>query len=261
MSLLREGIENVRACFLPDGMAADGRRDMTCRAAVVTWRSMHTEMLHQVYVNGRLAATTHEAEQNRLVVQVPGSFRSAGSLEIVAVEPEDAYADFGDQLDATAPADGRLRLDLLRDQALPVDAMANIYFDNGSGQIDYAEPLNAFPLPLWPCPQDKAGFGMARFGEGDFGYDAAASVGFGRGRFGHGQFGLDADTIEWISRPLPVGLYRLGVKVADSRGNESTASEVGPVAIVPAATPAARLGIAAFDPTKNQLTLRISEQQ
>lgn len=261
MAFLRDRIENVRARFLPDGIAADGRRDMMCRAAVVTWRSTHTGMLHQVYVNNHLAAVTHEPGQRRVVVQIPGSFQSATSLEVVAVEPEDACIDFGRQLNALAPAEGRLRLTLLRSQSLPLDGTANVYFDDGTGQIDYAQPLNTSPIRVWPCRQDKAGFGMSRFGESDFGYDSAAAIGFGKGRFGHGQFGLDADAIEWIGPPLSAGLYRFGVKITDSHGNVSTASETGPVTIMPAATPAARLEVGTLDPKTAQLTLRVSNTQ
>jgi len=260
MPLLREGIENVRAFFLPDGVAADGHCDKVSRTAVVTWRSTCTDRLHQVYVDGLLGGTSIDVEQRRMVVQVPSSFHSAVHLEVIAVEREDACEDFAPQLDQPAPENGRVRLILLRNQDLPLGATANIYFDNACGQIDYAQPVNASPIPIWACPQDKAGFGMARFAEGDFGYDAAASVGWGRGSFGNGQFGLDADTLEWISPPLSLGVYRFGVKISELRGNESSASETSPIAVVPAATPAARLEAVGFDHAANQLTLRVSDQ-
>lgn len=260
MSFLREGIDCVRVFALPDGVAADGRSAAVSRTALVTWRSVHTEKLYQVYAGGRFAGATLDVEQRSLVIQAPSSFQSAVRVEVVAVEPEQAHMDFAAQLGGPAP-NGRVKLTLLRSQVLPIDARINIYTDNGAGQIDYTEPVNALPLVVWSCTQDKAGFGMARFGTGDFGYDSAAAIGFGKGSFGHGQFGLDADTLEWVSPELSLGRYRFGVKVIDAHGNESLASETEPMAVVPAATPAAGLDIVAFDPATNQLTLRISDPQ
>lgn len=256
MSVYREGIENVRVFGLPDGTAADGGCAGISGAALVTWRSSHATKLHQVYLNGHLAGVTIDSEQRQLVVQMPTSFESALRVEVVAVDAKDAHVDHADELDPP-PAGGRVRLTLLRSQTLPIGARANVYFDNASGQIEYSRPLNATPIPIWPCPQDKAGFGMAKFGAGDFGCDSAACVGFGEGSFANGPFGLDADTIEWISPLLPLGRYRFGVKVLDARGNESAASETDPIVVIPPARPAAALSATAFDPQTNQLTLSV----
>ncbi len=260
MSFVREGIDQVRAFVLPDGIAADGNCVSVSAAALVTWRSAHAGLFHQVYVNGRFAGATLDTQQRQLVVQAPGSFDTAVHIEVVAVEPKDAPRDFTGRLTPMPGDSGRVRLTLLRSQALPIQATANVYCDDGTGVIDYMEPLNDAPIPIWPCMQDKAGFGMAHFGAGDFGYDSAASIGFGRGSFGHGHFGLDADTIEWISPPLPLGRYRFGIKTVDARGNESVASETEAITVIPAARPATKLDVAAFDLQTNQLTLSISDQ-
>jgi len=259
MSLHREGIGSVRVVALPDGIAADGACVVVSTAALVAWRSSNAGMLHQVYLDGCLAGVTLDAQQRQLVVQAPGSPQSAVRVEVVAVEPGDVYTDFAEELDPP-PVGSRVRLSILRSQTLPLGGMANVYFDNGSGQIDHDNPLNASPIAIWPCSQDKAGFGTAQFGEGDFGYDSAACVGFGKGSFGGGQFGMDADTIEWISPPLPLGRYRFGVKTLDPYGNESAASETDPVAVVPPAKPAVALNVTAFDPRTNQLTLHVSDE-
>lgn len=259
MSLHREGIENVRIVALPDGVAADGGCAVISTAALVTWRSSNAGMLHQAYLNGCLAGVTLDAQQRQLVVQAPGSSQSAVRVEVVAVEPGDAQTDFADELDPP-PTGGRVRLSILRSQALPLGGTANVYFDNGSGPIDHDIPLNPTPIAIWPCSQDKAGFGTAQFGEGDFGYDSAACVGFGKGSFGSGEFGMDADTIEWTSPLLPLGRYRFGVKIRDLYGNESAASETGPIAVVPLAKPAVALSVTAFDPQTNQLTLHVSDE-
>ncbi len=255
MPFLREGIENVRAVLLPDAVAADGHGTALSRTAVMTWKSCLEGMLYQVYVNGRFAGVTVDSQQRELVIQAPSSFEAAVRVEVVAVEPTDAHRDFASEIGYSTVCSARARLTLLRSQTLPAAATANIYFDNGTGGIDYATPLNDAPIPLWPCWQDKAGFGLAQFGTGDFGYDAAAAIGFGKGVFGRGQFGLDADTIEWISPALPLGAYRFGVKVVDAQGNDSLASETGPISIVPAARPAARLDVVTFDEQTHELTL------
>lgn len=259
MPCVREGIENVRATVLPDGMAVDGSVAAFSRTVLVTWRSDLSDRLYQVYVNGVFAGATLHAQQRQLVIQTPSSFESAVRIEVVAVELAEAHHDFADDLDHSTSCNARVRLTLLRSQSLPVDAKADVYFDHGTGDIDYSVPLNEAPIPLWPCRQDKAGFALAQFGTGDFGYDSAAAIGFGKGLFGRGQFGLDADAMEWTSPILPLGAYRFGVKVLDLQGNESQACETAPIAIIPPARPVANLDVAAFDEQTNALTLNVSD--
>jgi len=260
MSPLRAGIENVRALVLPDGVTAEGRCAAVSRAALVTWHSSLAGMCYQVYVNGRFAGATLEVEQRQLVIHAPSSFQSAVHVEVIGVEPQDAHLDFADQLPQPAAGAGRVRLTLLRHQSLPVAAKANIYADHGTGQIDYSTPLNSAPVPIWPCPQDKAGFGMAQFGTGDFGYDSAAAIGFGKGSFGQGPFGLDADSIEWISSALSLGRYRFGVRIADAAGREGPPCETEAIPVVPAAQPVPGLDLGSFDSQTNRLTLRVWDQ-
>jgi len=147
---------------------------------------------------------------------------------------------------------------LLRGQNLPIGATAQIYFDNEMGEIDYDNPLTDSPIRVWPAWQDKAGFGMSRFGVSDFGYDSAAAAGFGEGSFGHGQFGLDADTFNWVSKPMRAGVYKFGVKVRDLAGNESGGSETAQVTVTPAARPAEQVSVSSFDKQTNQLVLSVS---
>lgn len=260
MALCRDGIEDVRACVLPDGIGPDGRAAALSRAVLVTWRSRLEGMLYQVYVNRRLAGVTVAPDQRQMVVVGPSSFESAVRVEVVAVEPRDGHIDFADEIDEPLHRGARIRLVFLRSQNLPAGAALNIYSDRGTGQVDYDEPLNDASIPIWPCPRDKAGFGMSRFGDGDFGWDAAAAVGFGKGCFGCGPFGLDADAIEWISPLLASGTYRFGVRVIDEAGDASAAVETGPLAVIAPARPAARLDLASFDAETGRLTLSVSDQ-
>ena len=260
MSFWREGIEDIRAVVMPDATAPEGRGAAFSRAVLVTWRSVLEGVLYQVYVNGHWAGVTLDSQQRQLLVQAPSSFQAAVQVEVVAVDPEQGHVDFASEISQPSVDSARIRLTLLRSQSLPACAVANLYFDNGTGEMDYSTPLNDLPVPVWPCWQDKAGFGLAQFGAGDFGYDAAAAVGLGKGAFGHGQFGLDADAIEWISPALPLGQYRFAVKVLDDQGNESQASETTSITVIPTAQPAAELDIATFDEQANQLILSISDQ-
>jgi hypothetical protein len=260
MGLISTGIEKVRAFELPAGIWGDGEFVEALRVALVKWsaKANLSDKFYQVYVNGQYAGVTIDSHQRQMVVPIPTSLESAVRIEVFAVEPEQADTDFSNELVQPPATSGRVRISLLRSQNLPSDATAEIYFDNGTGEIDYSQPLTDSPIRIWPAWQDKASFGMSRFGVCDFGYDSAAAVGFGKGSFGHGQFGLDADTIEWISPPLVAGVYKFGVKVIDQKGNESNASETEPITVIPAAKPAVRVSISSFDKQTNQLVLSVS---
>ena len=257
MALISKGIENVRAFELPSGIRAGGEHVETPRTALVAWRSSLSDMFYQVYVNGRYAGTTLDSQQRQLTVPIPMSLESAVRIEVFGVEPEEADVDFSNEIDWPPADSGRVRISLLRSQNLPIEATAEIYFDNGTGEIDYENPLTDSPIRIWPSRQDKAGFGMSRFGGGDFGYDSAAATGFGKGSFGYGQFGLDADTFEWTSQALPAGVYKFAVRIIDAAGRQSGNSETEPITVTPAARPVEKISISSFDKQTSQLVLEI----
>ena len=259
MKLISNGIEKVRAFELPTGIRANGEYVESPKAALVKWTDKtNQEMFYQVYVNGQYAGATLDNHQRQMIVPIPSSFESAVRIEVFAVEAEYAHLDLNDEVDYPLTTSGRVSISLLRSQNLPIDARAEIYFDNASGTIYYDQPLSNRPLRIWPVWQDKAGFGMSRFAAGDFGYDSAGAVGFGKGNFGHGQFGLDADTIDWTSPTLEAGVYKFGVKIIDGDGNKSIASETEPITVIPAARPAEQLYISLFDKQTNELVLNVS---
>ncbi len=257
MALVSTGIDEVTACELPGGVWEDGSRLAAPRIALVKWRSCHGDMLHQVYVNGQFAGVTVDTQQTQIVIQIPTSFESAVRIEVFAVAIEQAHTDFSSEIVPSRANSGRVKITLLRSQSLPLGATANVFFDAGGGQINYDEPLNPSPIQIWPSWMDKAGFGMGVFGAGDFGWDSAAAAGFGKGSFGNGQFGLDADTIEWLSEQLPMGIYKFSVKIIDAAHNESSASETGPVTVTPAARPAEGLSVLSFNAQTNELAFEI----
>lgn len=257
MSLISNGIELVRAYGLPAGIYTDGKASEAPRVALVKWKSTWSDKFHQVYVNGRYAGTTLDSQQRQMIIPIPTSLESAIRIEVFAVNAEDASIDFCHELVQSSINNGRVKFTLLRSQNLPIGATMDIYFDDGTGDIDYDHPLNDSPICIWPTWQDKAGFGMSQFGLIDFGYDSAAAIGFGKGYFGHGQFGLDADVIEWTSPSLPAGVYRFGIKVRDDSGLQSTSSETEPITVIPAPRPAEKIRVSSFDNETNQLVLEI----
>jgi len=193
-----------------------------------------------------------------MIVQIPTCLETPVRVEVFAVEADQTDTDFSNEIGLSPGQTGMMRISLLRRQNLPIGATAQIYFDNGTGEINYDSPLTNSPIQIWPAWQDKAGFGMSRFGISDFGYDSAAAVGFGKGSFGNGQFGLDADTFEWTSPPMNVGVYKFAVKITDRVGNESSCSETRQVTVTPAAKPAEQVSISSFDKQTSQLVLSVS---
>ncbi|MHC4602098.1 MAG: hypothetical protein ACYS6W_02070 [Planctomycetota bacterium] len=258
MALISSGIERVRAFELPGGIWADGGYVGMPRIALVGWWSTWSDKFYQIYVNGRYAGVTVDSQQRQMIVQIPTSLESPVRIEVFAVEAEQADIDFSSEIDSLIDQSGRVRISVLRSQDLPMGATAQVYYDNGTGEIEYDEALNDSPIRIWPAWQDKAGFGMSRFGASDFGYDSAAAIGFGKGSFGHGQFGQGADTFEWTGPPLCVGIYKFAVKVTDEAGNESSGSETDQVMVTPAPRPAEQISISSFDKQTNQLVLSVS---
>lgn len=252
--LISEGIDKVRAIELPVGVWASGKYLASNRVALVKWQSSWTDKFYQVYVNGQFAGATVSTNQRQLTVGLPASFITAVRIEIFAVDAGSAHQDFRSEL-INNTAQGKVKLRVLRSQTLPQGSTVNIYFDNATGVIDYDNPLNAEPIPVWPNNYDKAGFGISQFGNGDFGFDFAAAVGFGVGDFGSGMFGADADSIEWISSPMTKGVYKFAAAIIDKQGNISTTVETEPIKVIPDPTPATSLDIVSYNDSTNQLTL------
>jgi len=257
MGLISSGIDKVVVFELSSGVGANGSDFAAPRRALVKWASAWNDKHYQVYVNGLFAGVTVDSEQRQLLVQIPDLPERAVRVEVFVVEAEEADVDFSDELSVSDCQSGRIRISLLRGQNLRPGSTAAVYFDNGTGEVDYGSSVNNWPIVIWSAWQEKAGFGMSRFGLSDFGYDGAAAVGFGMGHFGQGEFGFDADSIEWVSKPQDVGTYRFGLKIVDSGGNASGSSETGEINVIPAAVPAKGAEVESFEKETNQLVLNI----
>ena len=258
MGLISSGIERVRAFELAGGIWANGDSVDVPRLALVRWYSSWSDKLYQVYVHGRFAGTTVDYDQREMVVAVPTSFSTAVRIEVFAVEPEDSVRDFSADISLVNGQCGRVRIRLLRRQGLPYMGTVRIYFNGGSGAVDYNNVISELPLNIWRQWQDKGGFGLCSLGMSDFGYDSSASIGFGKVDFGSGEFGFDSEAFEWVSGALEQGVYKFGVRVLDGAGNIGSATESEEITVIPGARPADDVNVISFDKEINQLVLSVS---
>lgn len=250
MSIISEGIDRVRAFAIPAGVGCDGRADQLTGAAVIKWRSVHYDMLHQVYVNSRFAGVTVEPDQRQLVVPIPLSGKTAVRIEVFAVETRYADIDFSDELVTGRVQTGRVKVKFPRTDNLPLN-----------GKVDYysgGNKLNNRSMKIRPESADKGGFGLSSFGMSDFGYDGSAAIGFGKGNFGYGWFGFDSDMLCWQSEQLEAGEYKFGIKITDNKGNETRETvETEQITVIPPAEPAEGLRVESFDEQNGKLILKV----
>lgn len=222
MSLVSEGISEVRAYRLTGGVWDDGEFIGEPGFVVVSWRSEWADKLYQVYVNGKYAGVTCDERQRRLAVSIGNSVSEPVRIEVFAVDTEDADTNHSGQIERCGYG-SRVKLVFLCSQKLSADSKLLVFSNGGNGHygIDYSESLNGEGDLIRRWWQDKSGFGMAVFGEGDFGYEASSSRGFGLGAFGPGEFGFEADIIEWTSGELAAGKYCFAFGIYDRSGNMS----------------------------------------
>ena len=258
MALISSGIDKVQVFELPGGIGENGEVFSCPRVALIRWRSSWTDKFYQVYVNGEFAVASVSTGQREIIVRLPSFYESAVSIEVFAVAVEDLYKDFSGESGISVSHNGQVKIRILRSQELPAESSINIYFDNGAGIIDYITPLNNKPIRVWSHWYDKAGHGMSRFGFSDFGYDSSGAVGFGKGIYGEGGFGFDADTVEWVSEPLGMGLYKFAVKVFDKFGNAISSSGEFEITVLPSPKPSEALKVSLYDKNINKLVLGIS---
>ncbi len=247
--MLSEGISRVRAFALPVGVGGNGAANQLAGAAVVKWHSIYSNMLHQVYINEKFAGATIEAGQRQLIVPVPLSQKTAVRIEVFAAEPGCGDVDCLGEINSGQTQAGRVKIEFPRMDNLPLNGSAD-YFLEG-------DRLNSRSIKIQPEFVDKGGLGLSCFGMSDFGYDGSAAVGFGKGNFGFGWFGFDADMLCWQSEQFETGNYKFGIRIIDSRGNETQIIETEQITIIPPAEPAEKLEVKSFDKQNGKLVLEI----
>ena len=257
MGIISDGIKNVRVFMLSAGVGADGSGIEESLFVLVQWHSEYEDRLYEVYADGKLAGTTHGPDERQIVVPVCLSECEPVRIEIYAVYAGETQTDYSGQL-GELPKNNRAEMNLAREISLPYEGIAEVYSNNGNGQIDYGEPVTKEKILLWPGWQDKTGFGLGSFSIGDFGFDGSGVAGFRKGEFGEGQFGFGAETIAWLSGELATGIYRFGVKVTDQFGNSGEPIESEEKIVIQQAIPAENVGVVSYDKASNELVLEVS---
>lgn len=244
--LLSDGISKVRAFALPMGVGSGGQANQLTGAAVVKWQSSYSDMLYQIYVNGRLAGVTIEPAQRQIIVPLPLSQKTAVRIEIFAIDFQNANTDFSGAIDSKQVQSGRVKIEFPKADDLPVDGGVDYYLGD--------ESLNKRTIKMLPEYSDKSGFGLSSFGRSDFGYDGSASLGFTRGNFGFGWFGFDTDMLCWQSRQLETGNYKFNIKITDKQSNEQII-ETETMTVIALAKPASEVKVKSFDKQNGKLII------
>jgi len=141
-------------------------------------------------------------------------------------------------------ATSRVRLSWPAEQHVPLGGRYYVY--GGIGSVGYASPL-AGPLPAWPRPQTKIGFGLGSFGGGAWGVGDADGVGFGMGHFGYGPFGIGGESLSVDLAHLADGTWHFAVCGCDAAGNvETPAAVTTNIALAGQPAPPSRLRATAY---------------
>ena len=255
MGFSTANINKVRAMVFPAGMLSNGVVVWLPGAVLVSWHSSETDKLFQVYVDGQLAGATLHVQQRMLLVRYAHTHTAA--IEVVAVEAEGRDVDYSEQLVGFTDADGsHAVLSWPKRGSLPLDSKANIYWNCGSGEVDYNEPLAI--QNIWSGLAEKWGWGLDTFGNGDFGYSGTGAVGFGCGSFGLGELGFDAQMGRFQSGSLMVGTYKFAVRISDGLDNlDDGGVDILTVSVDPLPA-AASVSIDSYDKQSDELVLNIS---
>ena len=257
MSLISDGIEQVRVFKVTTGIAVGGSGVNEPCDVLVVWNSQHFDKPHQIYINGEFVGVTQDGAERSLCVPHRSCYGGSIRVDVFAVEPEGSTTSHSDQVNKTAGY-GCIELSWPRQMQFPFASIANIYSNDGQGEVDLATAINRDVLMLWPSWMDNWGFGLCQFGVSDFGYDGSAAVGFGVGCFGEGEFGFDVDLVKWRSEELENGTYKFTVKVSDefdnSDGEQITSEEMTVIrkAIVPG-----ELSVSSYDIDDGKLILKV----
>ena len=235
MPPLTEPVTAVRALPLILARDAGGASRAEPAFAEIVFVSAADGLLHQAYVDGRLAGCTRDPADRSLIVPVDAD--GPALVEVVAVDPADRHTDFADQLSGASAATGsRVRLSWAGGRYLD-DALDHFDVYGGpAGSIDYAAPLNAEPIPAT--------------------VNALNLGGFGRGGYGRGGLGRSAMTFRFTTAPLGPGPWSFEVVAVDAAGNAAggPAARIDATVLAPPRPPE-EFALADYDPATRAAAL------
>lgn len=223
---------------------------------VFRWTDSYTDKLYQLYINGTLTAETQAVGAlKQLTAKVPKQFY----WEIMAIDPEDAGTDYSDYLTETDDTGARVEFSWDRDPSkLEAGSYVDIFWDAGTGEIDYDTPINESHIYNFPTGAVNSGFGLGEFGA-IMGY-SGAGVGFGAGVFGGDEDGFEFDQVVWTTRPLPAGTYQFDVVLYDAAGNSDGTGNNVQTVVVNCAPPAPKsIVVKSYDSDTDGLVLTVTE--
>jgi len=232
VSYSSEGITHVRVRLLALDLTSEGAA-VAPAAIEVTWGSTQEGRWHQVYVNGHLAGATAHPADRRLVVLAPVGPNGPAEMllvEVVAVDSEDRWTDFGGSLGGFGEdAGAQVRLTWQAGQYLDPNLKAfDVFSDGRTGTVNYDVPLNELPIPAKPG-------GLAPWG-------------YGTGGYGVGGYGQAAATYEWTTGLLEPGTWRFAVVAVDAASNRLASAADVQVTAAPLPRPPGNYHLAAYDP-------------
>lgn len=219
----------------------------------ITFRSRNDGMVHQLYVNGRLADATDTTTQRFFEVSAQ---TWPMELAVAAVAGEFRYEDHFSELPADVAEPGWVyRPGVLRHvQHRPGDRIAVVH-DSAGGTMGEESTLTR---ELWPAGVPHWGWGRGGFGRGGFGVDADLSPGFGGGPFGFGPLGVDVENMN-LSLPLNhEGPHEVELRVVAPDGQTSSPVEDSFTAHPPPA-PLEAITATNYDPDNQILSITLEE--
>lgn len=254
MGFSTNNISNVKAMAFPLGINGNGDMIEMPGLILVTWDSYATDTLFQTYVDGELSGVTSVLYQRKLLVQYEHTHTAA--IEVIAVDPEDMNVDYANELDGFIDIDGsHVLISWPKRGVLPLGSKAKVYWNSGSGEIDYNQALTT--QTVWQMVCEKWGWGLDAMGRGDFGFSGTGAPGCGRGSFGKGEFGFDAELQSFQSESLSTGTYQFAVRLSDAFDNHIAQNDVTCQISVDSLPNAATLAIESYDEQLDSLSLNI----
>jgi len=139
---------------------------------------------------------------------------------------------------------------------------AQIFSNNGSGDVDYTVPFDARRIELMPNGAGWYGFGHGPFGHHPFGKPFGRNIhrGFGHLPFGHHPFGYGGVLIEETVSVTDCGAWTFALVAYDKLGNAHEGTPNTSTVTVHVAPPkAGPLVKDSYDPDTDILTLTVPD--
>jgi hypothetical protein len=203
----------------------------------------HTDKAIQCYLSGRFVA--YRIPENAEVQFLLPRMLAADTLFFLAVDLDEAETDYFDDAYTVASANAnRIKIVTPRLAGQGRGLRWRVYRgDAGDASADTLV--------------HEENYYDGR--ETGYGYDYGTAYGYGPPYAGYGfsygsSYGFGADNLEWVSEPLPPGVYPVKVTVVDAAGNESTAA-TDTVTLTTYPRPATDLAIDSYVKGTDTLTL------